>query len=374
MVKVRVVRGVGAAVTGASGMLILGGSQACAVDGGGVPEGATSSSSAVTVTGPGTGTLALDYAYGANGGFAFLATNSTDEFVRVGERLTATVPAYFLWSYLHPNDVAPDDADRAKQLTATITVSFNSRGAVIGTAKLGLATWTGDEFYSVRGETAPFTVPPLTDAMTFDLVFGDLADPSATAHFTPNATQAVNVFGGELPLKHALFDNDGSALRTRVVEGGNAYAGADVVLTYTDWRANTVVDSYSLDRQIGTAQGYGRFGSYEMPIFGDLSYEVSYGHAFDGAWQAETALPQAASRLVLSPRTAFETTLHAPAGARSLSAYFHVKVFLTVDYSRYGNVLSRRYAQGDRVLLRDRYDNLNGVAYQNYQLPLEARR
>ena len=377
MIKVRVVRGVGAAVTGASGLFLLGGSEACSVpvatDGEGGRSPTAAAATGVTADGAGTGTLSLDYAYGATpGGLAFLATSSVDEFVRVGERLTATVPAYFIWSYTHPDDVAPDDVARGRQLTATITVSFNSGGQVIGATTLGLASWSGQELYALRGETAAFTVPARTDALTFDIVFGDLADPGKTAHLASDATAPVQVFGGELPQKHALFDNEGAALRTRIVEGGKASAGADVVVTYTDWRANTVVDSYSLDRQIGTAQAFGRFGSYEMPIYGELAYEVSYGHAFDGAWQAEAALPQASSRLVLAPRTAFEATLHAPEGARTLAAYFHVKVFLAVDYARYGNVTSRRYHQGDRVLLRERYDNPDGVAFRNYELALET--
>jgi hypothetical protein len=378
MIKVRIVRGVGAAVTGASGLLLLGGSEACsapvATDGAGGRGDPASTSTGVTLDDAGTGTLALDYAYGETpGGLAFLATGSVDELVRVGERLTATVPAYFIWSFTHPDEVAPDDVARGRQLTATITVSFLRAGQVTGATTLGIASWSGAELYALRGETGAFTVPARTDALTFDIVFGDLADPGRTAHLPAEIMAPVYVFGGELPLKHALFDTEGPRLRTRIVEGGRASAGADVVVTYTDWRANTVIDSYSLDRQIGTAQAFGRFGSFEMPIYGELAYEVSYGYAFDGAWQAEAALPEVSSRLLLSPRTAFESTLHAEEGARALSAYFHVKVFLAVDYARYGNVTSRRYAQGDRVLLRERYDNADGVAFRNYELALEPQ-
>lgn len=372
MVKVRVIRGVSAAITGASGLVLLGGSEACTAP---VTDADGNEATGSALTSPGTGTLSLDYAYGVTpGGLAFLATSSTDEFVRVGEKLNVTLPAYFIWSYTHPNEVAPDDLARAEQLTATITVFFNSRGGVIGQAKLGVTSWTGDQFYALRGATDAFVIPDRTDALTFDIAFGDSADATKTAHVSSEVTMPVYVFGGELPLKHAVFDNDGAALRTRVVEGGDAVRGANVVLTYTDWRANTVIDSYSLDRQIGTAEGYGRFGTYEMPIYGDLTCEVSYGHAFDGSWQAETPLPQIASHLVLAPRTAFETTLASPPSAQNLFAYFHVKAFLTVDYSRWGTVLTRRYKQGDKVLLRDRYDNLNGVPFKNYQLPLEASR
>jgi len=51
-----------------------------------------------------------------------------------------------------------------------------------------------------------------------------------------------------------------------------------------------------------------------------------------------------------------------------------VKVYLVADYARWGEVTVRRYNQGDRILLRDRYDNAGGVPFQNYELPLEERR
>jgi hypothetical protein len=385
MINVRVVRGpvagVGAAVGGASSLVLLN-AAACAV-----PQTASSVEGAVDINGAtssaltaqeqaGTGTLSFQYGYGPNGGtFLFNATNSTDEFVRVGETMTAALPAWFLWSEIHANDAAPDVA-RAKQLTARLNVLFQSQGQTIGSCAVSIQSWAGDDFYVLTGTTTPFTIPAHTDALGFEIDIGDAADATKTAHFTSAAFAPIAVFGGELPKKHAIFDNDYSTLRQRVVEGGNVLRGADVVITYTDWRANTVVDSYSLDRNIGNAQGYSRFGSFEMPINGDLAYEVSFGWFADdgGGWRGESLLPSTTvSRLLGAGRTAFETTIFAAESATKLDLYFHVKVFLVVDYTRFGNVTWRRYNQGDRILLRDRWDNYLGQPYSNYELPLDAR-
>jgi hypothetical protein len=373
MIKVRVIRGAAAAVTGASGIALIGGAEACAVPAQPGESVDTGSVASAFSSDAGTGTLALDYTYYPTFGFNFTATNTTDEFVRVGEKMSARIPAYFIWSRIHPADAAPEELERATKLQATVTVTFLSKGAPIGSAKLTIQSWLGQYVYDLVGVTNSFVVPERTDALTFDVVLSDRADRTASEHIDGTKLQPVYVFGGDLPNKHAIFDNDATTLRTRIVEGGSLVEGSDVTVTYTDWRANTVVDTYSLDRQIGTAKEFGRFGQYEMPISGDLAYEVSYGYAFDDAWHAETALAAGASHLLLGARTAYETTLHAPAGARKLSAYFHVKVYLVVDYSRWNNVTWRRYNQGDRILLRDRYDNRDGVAFQNYELPIEAR-
>src|SRR5262249_29838331 len=133
MVKVRVARdlrdsiGIGA-VPLASSLVLLNTACTAPLDAGALqPESSAASSSALTEDG-GTGTLSLQYWYGPNGpSLLFNATNSTDEFVRVGETMTATIPAWYLWNLAHPNDPAPD-ADRAKQLTAQVTVLFQSQG------------------------------------------------------------------------------------------------------------------------------------------------------------------------------------------------------------------------------------------------------
>jgi hypothetical protein len=185
---------------------------------------------------------------------------------------------------------------------------------------------------------------------------------------------AVPVFGGELPRKHVLFDNSGSTLRQRVVEGGGLVPNATVVVTYTDWRADEIVNKTAIDRQIGTAQSYSRFGLITVPIYGQIEYVVTAG--YDPGWGFSTAsLPATQTSRVINQtgRTAYESTLYVPNdGATDLQMYFHVQAYLVADYSSYGSsVLTRKYNQGDRILVRDAYDNKDGQAFSNYDVPVE---
>src|SRR5262249_36615906 len=143
-------------------------------------------------------------------------------------------------------------------------------------------------------------------------------------------------------------------------------------ITYTDWRADTLVDRSSINTQIGNAPGVGRFGNYTTPIFGTLVHEVTYGYAFDGGdWVDDQQLPaNAASRLLNQGRTAFEANLDVPANKSKLSLYFHVRTYLIADYSQWGNVTDKWYQDQQKVLVRERWDNPNG-AYSNYDFDLE---
>jgi hypothetical protein len=97
----------------------------CAADA--ADEGVDTDDSAYTVQRAGTGTFNVEYAYGTGSGYAFAGHNSLDEFVRVGERMSLVVPAYFLWSKLHPNDALPSDVARLKKLRATVKLAYEER-------------------------------------------------------------------------------------------------------------------------------------------------------------------------------------------------------------------------------------------------------
>ena len=47
--------------------------------------------------------------------------------------------------------------------------------------------------------------------------------------------------------------------------------------------------------------------------------------------------------------------------------------FLKVDYSRYSNITSRKYADGERILVREKWDNENNAAGDNWDLATEKR-
>jgi hypothetical protein len=178
-----------------------------------------------------------------------------------------------------------------------------------------------------------------------------------------------------VPNKTALFDTSGSTLRQRILEGGKPVAGANLAIAYTDWRAATLSDSSSIDRTIGDATSFGRFGAFKMPIAGELEYEISYSVAVDGVWQAEQALAaNGKSRLMPAyGRVAYEGVFAMPAGAKKLEVYFHVKTFLVVDYGKFSNVGWRKYEQGQRLLVREKWDNENGAYADNYDFTTEKK-
>jgi hypothetical protein len=367
MVKVRVIG------TGASALALLGVHElGCAAPT--APE-SDAESAAAALTNAGTGTLDLQATYGTPA-FLFQATNSTDEFVRTGEKMTIGLPAVTLWERLHPTDPLPDVA-RLQQLTASVKVSHLHAGAAYKTSTVVTSSWSGtDQPWALTAHSGAFTVGAKADTLSFDVAITDKGAPGVTAHIAASDLLAVPVFGGELPKKHAIFDTLYAASRQRVVEGGSPVAGADVVLTYTDWRGATLVDEASIDREIGTVTAYGRFGPYTMPIYGDLAYDVSFGVDFgDGVgFHPEAPLPATPTSRLLPPfgRTGYEAPISVPATATKVDLYLHVKATLIVDYTKYQNVTERRYAQGDRILMREKWDNAGGVAGQNYALGVEG--
>jgi hypothetical protein len=373
MLKVRI-RGVGALASASSLLALAHGTAGCS-DAAEAPETdelVATESSALTVQNPGSAQLELRYKYdyqaGSTYGFAVTQTN-TDEFIRVGQRLTVTLPADLVWSAFNSNVYFPEP-DRIRKVRARITVQFYAGEQLLRQRTLAANAWAGDIYWNMNVASGPFIVPARTTQMRFAFTFTDTQE-GKTVTIDGAKTRAINVFGGELPLKNALFDNDFGNLRQRIVEGGQPVQGADLLITYTDWRANTVVDSFSIDREIGTRQGGGRFGPVISPIFGELEHEISYGFAFDDQqFGEEVLLTKTYSTRLVEPdylaRSFFESRLAIPATATRLSVYFHVKTYLVVDYSRYGSILSRRYEDGARILVRDRYDNPAG-AFTNYE-------
>ncbi len=337
---------------------------------------ATSNDSALTVTDPGSGVFALTWTYGTPTGYSFALTqSSTDEYVRAGESMTFSLPAYFLWQQLYPNDALPNDVSRIEKLGATLNVVFVKGGAAFATASVATTgTWNGSQPWDLTIATGAFKIAKGAEGVRFELTVNDATDPSKTATLGQTSFLEVPVIGGSLPNKTLLFDTLGSAMRQRVLEGGQPVCGAALAIAYTDWRAATLVDASSIDRTIGTATEHGRFGAFDMPILGDIEYEVSFGSGIDGAWSPEQSLvADAKSRLMPSyGRTAYEGSLSIPSGAQHVDFYFHVRAYLVVDYSRYSDVKWQKYTPGSRILVREKWDNLNGVAFANYDFTTES--
>lgn len=371
MIKVRVTKG---AMAGASSFVALAtGLGACAAPAS--DEATDSTENGLTVANAGTGTFNLTWAYGTTSGYTFTATNSVDEYVRAGEKMHFSVPSYFLWQRLYPNDPIPTDVARLQKLSVKTKAAFFKGGAEFAHKTVSTSTYTGTQIYDLQAVSSQFTVSAGTETVKFEITISDSAAPGTTATMSYADFLEVAVIGGSLPNKTVLFDTDYGTLRQRVLEGGNVVTGATMNIGYTDWRAATVVDSSSLDRNIGTGTSYGRFGSFEMPLNGNVEYEISFGVAIDGVHQDEQTLTgNSASRLMtLAGRIAYEGSLAVPAGAQHVDVYFHLKAWLVVDYNNFSGVKWRRYNQGDRILLREKWDNFEGKAYSDYDFPTASK-
>jgi hypothetical protein len=318
------------------------------------------------------GYLDFNYQAGTPLNLGFVPYSSPDEYVHTGEQLDIRVSAYTLWYRVNPNDPFPTEVERVKALRAEFRIIFQKGGVTVQEQRLQSGAWNGADVWSLTAATPEFFVPSAgVDEIAFEVTLADGVEGGRVVNFAADDFPSVIVFGGELPQKHLLFDNLGSSLRQRVIERGDLFRNNVFALSYTDWRANTLVDSFDIDRQIGTAIGFGRFGQYEMPIYGDIAYEIFYGAGHDGTFAAEQRLVANASSRVLpygQGRTAYEANVYAYGNA--LNLYFHVKAYLVADYSKYTNVTSQRYIDGQRVFLRERWDNLDGQPNRNYDFSL----
>jgi hypothetical protein len=376
MIKVRVVRGFQTGVPFASSLLAIGGGLAGCAEPADATTEVASDESAYTVADPGTGVFELGWAHGTSSGYAFTAKNSTDEYVRVQEKMTITIPVFFLWQQLHPSERMPTDLARLKRLSAKVVVSYLKNGASYAGTTLSTSDWLGDQSSNLRATTAAFVVDKKAQAMRFAVEIKDsgVSGEPLTRYFDENSFFTQAVIGGTVPDKTLLFDTNFSAMRARVLEGGRPVQGADLTIAYTDWRAQTLVEASRIDREIGTQQSFGRFGPSEIPIYGEIVHEVSYAVAIDGEWQDEQALiANGRSRLLPANRIAYEGSVSVPEDARNVEVYFHVKTFLIADYSQFSNIHHKRYADGARVLVREKWDNKEGTPNQNYGFSTEAR-
>jgi hypothetical protein len=182
------------------------------------------------------------------------------------------------------------------------------------------------------------------------------------------------VFGGEMPNKTVLFDT-ALAFRERVIEGDEPVAGASILFAYSDWRADTLVDSSSIDRQIGTQLTSGRFGQMIVPVYGTIEHDVGFAVYFDDGqdWRPETLLTaNKNSRVFDAGRTSFETNVAIPAKAERMALYIHVNTYLVANYPAVPNV-TKWYADGERVLKAEKYDNPGGQPFVDYQYGVDNR-
>ena len=345
----------------------------------GMAAAAQADTDTVAQEGVGEGTSALlgrdvtlDVAgWPGSGTLQFVLHAATDDILHVGDRVKWSLPALTLWDWLYPGGETPS-LDQIQKLAATVKVTAEDEGKPLSTQEAGTVSFSGAELYDARIETSAVVIPSGTDTLRFAL---DLTDTSSgtKADFGQDQIAQRPVFGGALPSKTLLFDST-PAFRQRVIEGGDPVAGASVLLAYSDWRADAVVDASWIDRQIGTTVSGGRMGLQTIPLYGQLVHEVTYGVSFDDGqgWRPEAPLsPNTASRLLGPYRTCFEGELEIPATATRMSIYWHVRTTLLVSYPGGSNVV-RWYNEGDKLLRADRYDNPGGQPFVNYEFPVES--
>ncbi len=383
MMKVKV-RKVGAVVLGASSLLgatetITGCSaDTTSPDTSGEPDGIAlgEASSAYSITNPGSALLTLNGTYGGWEYELMLSNSTTDEFVRSGETLSVMIPAWFVWQRLHADQWEEPALERVQKTKAHLALHYYRDGHEVSSQTLTTSGYTGEAYWILYATTESFVVPAGVDEIRVGFAFTDDDDAAATGSIDVSVVRPVTVFGGDLPDKTVLFDNDGQTLRQRILEGGAPVRGADLSVGYTDYRADTVVDASKLDRRIGKQQAYTRFGSGIADMFGMLVHEVSIGVYFDDGqgWREEQLLTAKANSTFAPQnwRTSYEGRVAIPSNATKMQVYYHIKTWLVADYSRYGGQITEKwYQDGQRILLAEKWDNPAGPS-SNYDLGVEA--
>ena len=385
------VRKIGIMVAGATSIFALGQSTlGCAFDSAQdvKAEGRESTAHQSQAVEPGSATLVAQIrSWGDREVGLTVANATTDEFIRVGESLSVDVRAADFWWLAHPDGGdGYDDMNRLKKLNVQVTAYFYHNGDLSSSTTVGIASWSNaTNTYELLGTTAAFVVPNDADVIQFAYVVTDADDAGVNVQIPAEQSESVVVFGARTE-KHVVFDNDYAELRERVIEDGGLPRGRDILVGYTDHRANTVVDSGSINTEIGTQKNYGRFGSDIIPIHGVVEHEVTLGVQFDGVWGQEAPMVQRLDSAMVprsqpwNRRFAFERRVAIPTSAGHVAMYFHVKTYLKVDYSRYPNAIDRHYNDGDRILVREIWDNNggSGIDYhfdteQSSLPPVEAR-
>jgi hypothetical protein len=320
----------------------------------------------------GTGTLAF-----FNYALQYRSTSNGDEFVRVGERLRSEISFYdavnLLWRDSSDEALVKKVQQDPSKLSLSLKLTYTKFDDSKLEAPLLPITFTPGPG-GVPGGTSPeFVVPPKVKSIAVDYI-AEIDGEKRDLLASQNARANVIVFGGFTPDKLALLDTNGSERRTRIIEGGGVVPGAHLTLSVTDWRLDSVVDKTTLDLRYGRKQSYSRFGSTVVDAIGELSYTVSAavstddGKTFmpielDQVWEADVVHGQLG-------RAAYQKTFVVPPNASAnVQVALHVQAYLQVPSYYPGEVMDAKFAPGQRVLLKDTWDNANGG---NYRLPVSA--
>ena len=368
MVKVRLLTGVGAAVLAIPAV-------GCAVD---HQEDVASDSANQTESDPGSGSLAL-HSYAMNYG----STSGGDEFLRVGEKLKASLSFDDALDMLYVGDAGDQAAIAAlradpSKLKLSLKVSYTKFDETKIDAPALPVTFAAGAGGVLAGTSEEFAVPKGTKALhaEFSAEYEKDGAPATRELLSTHGIQSnFTVFGGFAPDKLALFDSLGSDFHTRIVEGGGVVKGAHLTLSITDYRLDTVIDKTSLDLRIGRRNSYSRFGASVIDALGSIEYVVGAAYSTDGgaSYQGmqmqKVTGPDTLSRQQW--RFAYQNLLNIPADAGpNVKVAFHVQAYLVVPSYYPGEIFDARYQPGQRSLLKDAWDSANGA---NYTLPIASQ-
>ena len=310
-------------------------------------------------TSPGTGIIRIQ-----NFGLGYSSTSGGDEFIRVGERMTAQLSfdeLIYTFPYDERASLSPANVKAVTRLTWR-----DAAGKTNGTAEVALR-WGGAN--NKTGTSDTFVIP--ANAASFAIDFFITAPSGsflASERFRTN--NVFPIFGYDLKAKTALFDNTG---RYRVVEGGNLVAGGSALVSMVDWRADAVVNRSSLDTYYGKTRQGSRFGTVIVDARAPIEYEIGVAYTVDGrVWKGAGLLATPNARVLQTQndtrRTSYEALIGLPQQGE-LRLAFNVRAILVVP--NYGSeVFDARYRPGQRVELANRWENAGGA---DYRLPVSAR-
>ncbi len=328
-------------------------------------------SAAYSVPSPGAATLRLDFYYSGSGApqkqFS-VGETTTDEFVRVGQKLTLEIPGWVILPLVQDEagSVTPENLSSSN---VSLVITWLHGGATLSTETVKITSWKaeGSSYGWPDARIESIVVPKGATGMRSTIV-GTSADGKKTGRETLAETP---VFGGELPNKHVYFDLGSDGPQSRVLERGEPVAGSELVVAYADGRADRLVDSGSIDRRVGRVKTYNpRFGTYESDVFGEVIHVISVGYDFGGGFREE-ALTRSPLPYARYGNTQ-ETRLHVPDDATRVAMYFHVKTYLVAKYPTYGEVTERKYKDGEWILVREKWDNPSGAG-SNFAFGTEAK-
>jgi hypothetical protein len=243
-------------------------------------------------------------------------------------------------------------------LKITLSANFVRGTNPVGSANvtLGAKSTIGASIVHFTSQ-APVQVPAGATGVGFHMSVGDgktSADQDSQNNISVIPTDATH--------RHLLFDNDDrDKLRDRLIDGKAVLAGGTNTLTYSKIRQGIVSNESSIDTVIGTTTDE---NGKPLNVLGTLETEVTYGLGTGATFDPEKPLaPQASSPFfpsVEGPVVGYQADLDVPKGTTKIALFFHTKTFLKVHFPDGVTLVTKKFNEGDRILMREAFDNPNG--------------